>query len=542
MKILKNTPIFLLLIVIFFILPVTSFAEDTEYTITISNHSTQVSMAGNVYSAYKVFDLTVSGYDDDGKNPANYSYTVNEDFEAFSYMSGGVTYKGDSDTDTTYSLVSFFEDISDNSSELNAFAKAVKNYIEENNIAAAGQVTADSSVKAEITVSSLGYYIVIGQATANDNNSIVTAFVSLDTVSGDSQVNLKVDIPTVTKKVKECEDSTYGRWADGSIGETFSFLITATIPQYISYYDDYTYILHDSMGDGLTLERGSIKIYTDNDFTDEVGGEYYDIIFEDDENSDGDTFDIKVNSNFFTSGNEGITLYIYYQATLNTDAVIYSGSNDNSVYVEYSNDAYNEESTAKTIVSAVKVYSYSFDIFKFSGSSEGLADAYFKIYSDSECAQADEIRVVRLGTVNDAAVYRVAADGEEGVEIISPDSGLITVMGLDSGIFYIKETKAPYGYNLLKSAVEFEIKADAGEDNTYISSVKLYVEGTEGSVMGIRNKEGLLFPFTGGRGEWAIYIAGSILVIAALAILIVRRHVSYKKNNNDCTAKAGRGI
>ena len=87
-----------------------------DYTITINNSSSNVSMNGITYNAYRVFDVTLSGYDQNGENPTNYAYEVNADFADFSY-------NGYSDDD----LVAYVATLSDQGDELNAFAEAVKN-------------------------------------------------------------------------------------------------------------------------------------------------------------------------------------------------------------------------------------------------------------------------------------------------------------------------------------------------------------------------------------------------------------------------------
>ncbi len=531
MKTVKKILVLMLAITMLFALPITAYADET-YTITIKNNSSAVSMEGNTYNAYKVFDLTLSGYDANSENPANYAYTVSEAFADFSYTVNSVTYTGDYDTDSTKSLVSFFTGIDDNSDELNAFAKAVKEYIENESVSSAGTVTATAADEAVINVTSLGYYIILGEAKSTDgSDESVVAFASLDTTNNNAEVNLKADAPTVTKKVKEDDDTSYASYADGTINEKFDFLITSTIPDYASYYDEYTYIIHDSMEKGLTLDKNTIKLYSDAALTTEIAAGNYTVSYpaETDSVTDNHTFDITIDSNYFTDDTDGTTIYVYYQATLNKDAEIYGDANTNTVYVEYSNDAYDEDFTGKTTESEVNVYSYSFDVFKYTGTETGLANAEFKLYSDAACTS--EIAVVSTtGTIEGVNEYRVAESSETGVTIVSPASGKITINGLDSGTYYLKETKAPSGYNQLENAIKVEITAEANATSTEVESVKIKQDDREATEIKVLNNSGTLLPFTGDTGTILIYILGGICVISAGIFLITSKRVSNKKN------------
>ncbi|WP_270668097.1 prealbumin-like fold domain-containing protein, partial [Thomasclavelia ramosa] len=51
------------------------------------------------------------------------------------------------------------------------------------------------------------------------------------------------------------------------------------------------------------------------------------------------------------------------------------------------------------------------------------------------------------------------------VEMVSDSNGVFNIVGLDSQTYYLKETKAPAGYRLLKDPIKIDIKATYGEDN-----------------------------------------------------------------------------
>ena len=280
------------------------------------------------------------------------------------------------------------------------------------------------------------------------------------------------------------------------------------------------------MDSSLTLDKDSIKIYSDADLSTEIDVANYTVSA--DSNADGCTFEITLKSEYFTAENEGKTIYVCYDATLNTGANIYTNSNNNSAHIEYSNDAYNESSTANTPDKTVKVYSYSFNLFKYYLDGEtktGLADAHFKLYRDEACTQ--EISLIK----NADGTYRLAETGETAVEIISTTEK-VTIKGLDSGDYYLKETKAPNGYNLNPDAVKITITATAKADTTDIESVSLKQDGADATEISIQNNSGTLLPLTGGIGTVMFYVVGGVLVVGVVIILITRMRVSRKKNSN----------
>lgn len=491
---------------------VPAFAAD-NYTITINNSSSNVSMKDITYNAYKVFDVTLSGYDENGENPQNYAYEVNADFVDFSY-------NGYSDDD----LVTYVSKLKNESDELNAFAEAVKNYIKSNNIEPAGKVTADSDKSAVINVTELGYYLVMETATSVDGNNTLTAFCALNTTNNNAEVNLKVDAPTITKQVKENGDTEYGAWTDAQIGETVNFLITVTVPTYANYYDTYKYIVHDTMENGLTMTDGTLKVYSDASLETEVDTTNYTVTTD-----DSCTFDLQLNS-AFVQENTGKTFYITYDATVNNEAEIYTASNDNTANIEYSNNAYDESLTTNTTNKTVMIYSYSFDLLKYylnNNVETPLKDAKFKLYSDAACE--NEVKLVKV----DDTTYRVALEDETATDYIVSVEEKITINGLDDAVYYLMEMVAPAGYNHIETPIKVTVDANAKADNSDVESLSIYQDDSQDSVkyIGVENKSGSLLPFTGGIGSMIFYVVGGALVIGACILLITHLRVSGKKED-----------
>lgn len=133
------------------------------------------------------------------------------------------------------------------------------------------------------------------------------------------------------------------------------------------------------------------------------------------------------------------------------------------------------------------------------GSDNQLTGATFKLY-DAETG-GNEIKVVKV----EDGVYRVAEDGEEGVEI---EAGSVTVKGLAAdATYYLEETKAPEGYNILTKRQAVTIKVDNSAEAKVVNNA-----GTE-------------LPSTGSYGTTIFYVLGTVLVAGVLIYVVASRRV-----------------
>ena len=100
--------------------------------------------------------------------------------------------------------------------------------------------------------------------------------------------------------------------------------------------------------------------------------------------------------------------------------------------------------------------------------------------------------------------------------------GKITVNGLDSGTYYLKETKAPSGYKLDDTVREVTVTPDSAVANAKNGEAIAYkVNDDPNHTMTINNYKGSL-PSTGGMGIVLMVVAG-VLLIAGGMISIMRR-------------------
>ncbi len=185
MKRMKKLASLLLAMVMVLSMTVAAFAEEgtKPYSITVNAQSDRVSLAGNTYNAYKLFNVTY-----DGKNA--YAYTVADEFKDYSY-------DGKSGKD----LVDYVQTLTEASS-INAFAEDIFKFISAPNrsIDPSGSVTVpeDNTVvnKVIIGLDEMGYYLVSGTVTASKEGEgeeakveRVIAACSLDTVTDTNKDN-----------------------------------------------------------------------------------------------------------------------------------------------------------------------------------------------------------------------------------------------------------------------------------------------------------------------------------------------------------------
>ena len=387
-----------------------------------------------------------------------------------------------------------------------------------------------------------GYYLVVDTTADVGEGGAYNA--SLLQVVGNINITVKTDAPTVEKKVLEDDkynqDGGYGTGyndvADYNMGDAVPFHLIGSVPD-MSRYDTYKYIFHDTLSTGLTLNENSIKVYVASDKagTDkaEITGWTKAV--------DGQSFTVSFANLKTVSGvSQGKYIIVEYTATLNQGAVVGLDGNPNVVYLEYSNKPDQSGSgdtgnTGKTPEDKVIVFTYELDTTKVDGqdNTKKLEGAEFKLHN------ADN----KWAIVDSNSKVTGWADSEEGGSTLASDAnGLFKVIGLDDGTYYLKETKAPTGYNLLSSEITVVIKATTtngqtwtdGQASSALTNLAVTADGTAGTgdtstgIAGITvaNNKGSTLPETGGMGTTIFYVLGTILVLGAAIMLITKRRMN----------------
>lgn len=495
MKKLKKLGSVLLALAVMFVMTSTAFAE-TTYSLTIEG-----TKEGHTYDVYQIFTGDISG------TAPNY---------VLSNIKYGANYGGK--TPGTKVPAEEISKISD----AYAFVKKITlsgNPVQKDVASNAGSTT--------ITGLLPGYYLVKDSKAVTGDDSATKYIVQ---VVGDTSVEVKSSVPSVTKKIIDTAEVDV---ADYNIGDDVSFKLTGTLPSTLNDYSTYKYVFHDTLSEGLTLNAGSVKVYLDNG-----GSTRTDITEKFNLTNSGNDFTV---SSANVKGIDGVTsnskIVVEYTAKLNSSAQVGLQGNENEVYLEFANNPNQSGDgtvdTGRTPTDEVVVFTYELDVTKVDGKSteKKLSGAQFKLKNSAgKWAIVDE----------NNKITGWAATETGGTTLTSDSNGFFKVIGLDAGTYYLKETKAPVGYNLLEDEIALTIEATLSETSNYSGNpaqaltgltITVGTERQDGSVESgivsttVVNNAGTVLPSTGGIGTTLFYVIGGVLVLAAIVLLVTRRRM-----------------
>ena len=413
----------------------------------------------------------------------------------------GITDAGKAALQEKYGVTSAAE-VAEKLGSAGADAKAAKDFAK-----AAGQYLQNAT---GLTGHEAGYYLVQNK-TVGSNEAYTNYILE---VLKNVTVTPKTSIPSVTKKVKETNDTTgiktdwqdfadYDRWDD------VPFQLTATLPENLDDYETYYFELLDKLSPGFTLNKDTIKIYLDNGETKTEVTKSFKF----------DNLDFKIDN---LKVLEGITasskIIVEYTAKLNDKAVHGSSGNPGNVELVYSNNPNNTgvgASTGKTPESIVKVYTYEAVFEEIDKNRESLKGAEFTLYK----------------VVKDGDTYKKVEVDKQTVG----ETEKFSFTGRDAGEYILVETKTPDGYNTIKP-IDFTIVTDYNEN---LDPTKLKGESgdahfesnlSEGSLTAeIISRKGSLLPSTGGVGTTILYSIGTILVLLSVVFLVTKKRMEVKE-------------
>ena len=383
---------------------------------------------------------------------------------------------------------------------------------------ASGSVTVtDSDAKNVISNLKPGYYLIKDKDDSLQGQESYTEFILH--VTDDVEANVKADVPSVEKKVKDTNDTTgettgWQDSADYDIGDDVPFQLTATLANNIESYKTYSLKFNDTLSKGLDYNNDAVIKLGDKVVTDSFTPSY---------DATAKTLTFTCDNILAFGAKNSDKIVVEYTAKLNENAEIGAAGNPNTVYLDFSNNPNNggEGDRGKTPEDKVIVFTYKLTVNKVDKENKPLTGAEFSLFKKVKVDGKDELELVE--------VKKILSTNAEGT--------VFGFTGLDDGTYVLRETKTPDGYNSIEDQT-FTISAKHDENSDDPKLTELTGNVASGSIIDLGvmlekgelstdvvNNKGSVLPSTGGAGRVAIYVIGAILVLGGGIVLVTKKRV-----------------
>lgn len=363
-------------------------------------------------------------------------------------------------------------------------------------------------------------------------------------------VTLKANEPSINKEITKVNkaDADSKTKMNARIGDTITYTLTTTIPDYTGYVDGTRVLqLIDTAAHGLkdvTVTKVKVGDTELNEDTDADNNGY---VLKQDKNqidpldncNKADATVTTVDLAHYVNTNDniasGATVTVTLTAVVDSDAVIAGVGNPNTVELAYSRTPSGEKHQVPG--PTVRVYTYDFSIYKTNMAGDtALSGAQFAIARVDSNAETFMTQDAATKAWENLTTAKPAADADEGVFTTRAD-GKIAMSGLPAGEYHVYEIKAPDGYTSIGLPdFKFTITPTFDTAGTTVTSVAYekttntdgnrvsFGTGETASMAQIKNAKNLTeLPMTGDLGIKVFVTVGVLLMAAGAAFALSAR-------------------
>lgn len=584
MKMTKRIFSLALCLVLMLALALPAMAADETYTLTINNTA-----PGHTYEAYQIFsgDLATNDAGQTVLSSIQWGEGISDGNALLAAINSNPKLAVLHGCTSASALATELAKLISGSETVDEFAEVVGQYL---TTPSGSSKKGDDEQNPPYTVEGLeaGYYLIKDKDGTLNGAAHDSYTQYIIRVLKDETVETKGEVPDVDKTINDTLDGTYTEYDSFDINDTVFYKWEGKLPSNLKSYNVYKYKFIDTLPTGIVYERIE-KIYIeDND--DNVVHTFYDVSDKPNEKDPDDgvlatekKYDADNNVVKDEKGNEvtaeivlektenGITvdfedlmilypqildnhkIIVKYTARVTRDALI-KNAMTNTVKVEYSNNPNGDGDgkTGTTPPDVAHAFTFELGVNKYDADSEGtkLEGAEFVLYyekieniddkdvvvkyyalviTEEMVAAGKVINGVQVEAKDVGVVYGWTTTESEASVLDTDGNGRISLRGLDADTYFLKETKAPEGYNLMPDPVQVVIKAEYEETTDDVTATVTYKVGNKpeqsSSVVDVPNSAGSTLPSTGGVGTTMFYVVGGLLIAAAVVMLISKRRV-----------------
>ena len=360
----------------------------------------------------------------------------------------------------------------------------------------------------------------------------------------------------IDKKIVRSYNGTLG-YADGevlndtditNVNDVVEFKFISKVPDLTDSKDNTAididkYVITDAISEGLTLPEFSAEniVITDKNNVSYTFGKDYTVAKGVDVGTEGYERGSTFSITFTPYGLEKLTnlakamsdgeVYVYYTATVNSNAVVGVEGNPNKVKLTFQAGQSHE---IDTTWKEVKEFIFGMEankLFDNAQKNDLAAAVRFKLYTDEACTKG-------IVVTGDKGNYVYSGSGE-ATELKLDGNSQLYIKGVPTGVdLYLKETATSKGYNILKEPVKVNLIPAKGDDGEYTGVLEngvlentSTVNGTAATLvrddtavtLAVNNTSGFQLPATGGMGAWIFAILGVLVIGGGVTFYVITR-------------------